>query len=770
MTKAAFLPMLTAAWDATRRALAIGEDAPVKQPYKGYRKDESESLKSREQMKGRYDLEETQGEREWKEWEKKTRREARKGKDAEPEPSNEGKHAAGILFVAPDGDVLLLRRGSNEENYAGHWALPGGKAEDGENPEQAADREAKEEMGRAPEGSKKLLDQRMTPNGMAFRTFAQPVTHKFTPKLNGEHSGYCWSPLHQLPQPLHPAVDETLRTRLGQTKTAKDMTPEDWSGLRDGLMKFLSEEEAEEEHAEDAANYSGTIPQLKENLRSAEEDLRGSSRMGIGAGQRRELETEIANYKRVIKAREASAKDRSLSQDATSEEWFEHGEQNQNRRLTARYGEGILDALRNLGHPVDAPGWAAPPELLDGGEEGSGAEDEQPSVYDNVIIDITHDGPWMSCMSKDGKTMYVNKNLPESANILGKTVIVARVLQHHECPEWDEIRELIAEFEAEHDRKPKLDERKALYLKAHHSQGTPPEREYVERLYGPPMWDAWSAWCRGEEDRVEHIKATNPPPDPDVKPIPHGHGDLEITMDNKLPDFVVFEAPVVEPLAHDSFLAMDRGISSKLSDQQLKKLSARRGMAFDEASVRKYDADGRLHVEMTNISKANICPYLGSEIPGASELGLEPDKIYQLLRDPDELRKAAATFNGIPVLREHLPTSAEDHQTAEVIGSTGNDAVFEDPYLRNSLVIWPKKDIDQIESEEKRELSCAYRYVPKMEQGTFKGVHFDGRMTALVGNHVAVCETGRAGADCYIADNVNPDVGWAAIAKAISTV
>jgi 8-oxo-dGTP pyrophosphatase MutT (NUDIX family) len=55
--------------------------------------------------------------------------------------------AAGIVFVAPDGEVLLLRRSGEEENYAGHWALPGGKAEEGETAEDAAIREAREECG-----------------------------------------------------------------------------------------------------------------------------------------------------------------------------------------------------------------------------------------------------------------------------------------------------------------------------------------------------------------------------------------------------------------------------------------------------------------------------------------------------------------------------------------------------------------------------------------------------------------------------------------------
>src|SRR5215475_3288873 len=68
-------------------------------------------------------------------------------------------------------------------------------------------------------------------------------------------------------------------------------------------------------------------------------------------------------------------------------------------------------------------------------------------------------------------------------------------------------------------------------------------------------------------------------------------------------------------------------------------------VAFDRGSARSYDAEGRLHVHTTNISKANVCPYIGREIPNSEALGLDPDKVYRLLRHPDELRAAAPSFN-----------------------------------------------------------------------------------------------------------------------------
>lgn len=177
------------------------------------------------------------------------------------------------------------------------------------------------------------------------------------------------------------------------------------------------------------------------------------------------------------------------------------------------------------------------------------------------------------------------------------------------------------------------------------------------------------------------------------------------------------------------------------------------GLAFDRASVRTFDRDGRLHVEIANISKACVNPYFGREIPNWQGLGLDPNRVYRLLRDPEELRKAAATFNNVPLLAGHKPATAADHPKDMVAGSTGTDAVFEDPYLKNSLVIWTESDIAAIESDEIKELSSAYHYRPDMTPGSFRGQPYDGVMRDIVGNHVALVPEGRAGPDVVVGDS-----------------
>lgn len=337
-------------------------------------------------------------------------------------------HASGILYVAPDGDVLLLRRASTEKNYGGYWALPGGKAEAGETAEDTAVRESTEELGSAIEGKRRMLDQRITPTGMAFHTFAQAVPKKFWPTLNEEHSGGGWFPLDALPSPMHPGVDATLKDRLLPV-AGQDMAPADWEDLRSGFVKWTLEEQKEPAHQ-----------------------------------------------------------------------------------------------------------------------------------------------------------------------------------------------------------------------------------------------------------------------------------------------------------AHDARLA------------------------FDRTTVRTYTVEGFLRVERTHLSKANICPYLGKEIPNAEELGLDPTKIYKLLRDPDELAKAADTFNNLPLLSRHESVDVDDHQPELIVGSTGTDAVFDAPYLDNSLVVWTKDAIAGIEDETQQELSCGYRYRADMTPGIFGGMPFDGVMRDIKGNHVALVKAGRAGADVVVGD------------------
>lgn len=204
-------------------------------------------------------------------------------------------------------------------------------------------------------------------------------------------------------------------------------------------------------------------------------------------------------------------------------------------------------------------------------------------------------------------------------------------------------------------------------------------------------------------------------------------------------------------------MAMDRAMETALS--------SRDRIAFDKGSVRSYDHDGRLLIKLTHITKANVCPYKGDEIPDAEKLGLDPGRIYMLLRDPQELEKAVSTANLIPVLNEHVPVSPIEPKQSNVVGYTGTDAVWNPPYIDNSMAISVQDSIRNVENGTQQELSSAYYYDADMTPGTYEGVAYDGVMRNIKFNHVALVPRGRAGPDVMVGDSSIQPNGAISVSK-----
>lgn len=159
-------------------------------------------------------------------------------------------------------------------------------------------------------------------------------------------------------------------------------------------------------------------------------------------------------------------------------------------------------------------------------------------------------------------------------------------------------------------------------------------------------------------------------------------------------------------------------------------------------------------VEMSRISKANICPYMGREIPNSQALGLDPNKIYRLFRDPKEIEKGASTFDGKPLLIRHVAITADLPNKSLWVGTLGA-CTFEAPYLiTRPLTVITKEAQNLIEEDEQDELSAGYRYEAEMVPGVYGGEAYDGRMVNIRGNHVALVIKGRAGPDVHVADEL----------------
>lgn len=172
-------------------------------------------------------------------------------------------------------------------------------------------------------------------------------------------------------------------------------------------------------------------------------------------------------------------------------------------------------------------------------------------------------------------------------------------------------------------------------------------------------------------------------------------------------------------------------------------------------SEREIDpVNGYLRVGSSNITRTQVAGYLGKEIPNYKEFELEPDKIYYVLRPEAELKKAVETFNNLPLTRKHIEIDVDNVPKEDIVGSLGDSAVYEDGFIKNSLIVYDQKYIDRIQNGKQKELSCGYRYTPVRQSGEFEGQHYDFVMTDIVGNHVALVKEGRAGHDVVVSDSI----------------
>lgn len=196
-------------------------------------------------------------------------------------------------------------------------------------------------------------------------------------------------------------------------------------------------------------------------------------------------------------------------------------------------------------------------------------------------------------------------------------------------------------------------------------------------------------------------------------------------------------------------------LAKRADEIQEREFGSANDMALDRSPEnRQYDHDGRLHVRESNLTKANVCPYHGGEIPDAKALGLDPNRTYQLWRHPDELAKAVQTAAGVPLLIIHKPASAQDHPTELTVGAIGDSPRWEAPYIKGGLVIWPDYASQAVEEGQQQELSAGYAYRADMTSGvTPEGEPYDGIMRDIKFNHWALVPRGRAGSDVVVGDS-----------------
>jgi 8-oxo-dGTP pyrophosphatase MutT (NUDIX family) len=122
-----------------------------------------------------------------------------------------GRRAAGVMFLASSsGRIgLALRSGGVLQPFT--YGVVGGAIDPRENPQVAAAREVKEEIGITLNPLALIPLDVFKDKGFQYLTFLAVVPEEFNPPfLNWESSAYEWFALEALPRNLHPGVATTL--------------------------------------------------------------------------------------------------------------------------------------------------------------------------------------------------------------------------------------------------------------------------------------------------------------------------------------------------------------------------------------------------------------------------------------------------------------------------------------------------------------------------------------------------------------------------------
>lgn len=173
-------------------------------------------------------------------------------------------------------------------------------------------------------------------------------------------------------------------------------------------------------------------------------------------------------------------------------------------------------------------------------------------------------------------------------------------------------------------------------------------------------------------------------------------------------------------------------------------------------SARVADSNGWYRVERNPISRVGVFDYLGRSI-GAPE----PDKVYRVLRHPDELGAADTldSFRTVPIISDHAMLGSVDlgltPAARKGVGGTTGDRVEFDAasgILYSNIKIFDESLAAEINAG-KRELSCGYRCAYDFTPGEYNGEKYDVVQRRMRGNHVAVVRKGRMGSDIAVLDH-----------------
>lgn len=177
-----------------------------------------------------------------------------------------------------------------------------------------------------------------------------------------------------------------------------------------------------------------------------------------------------------------------------------------------------------------------------------------------------------------------------------------------------------------------------------------------------------------------------------------------------------------------------------------------------DKSARQFDQNGYMTIQGNPISKEGVYDYLGAQIPGYPG---DPNDIVKVYRPGSELARQETidSFKLMPFIDEHqwLGVEGTDAGDLPLTGTTGENVYYEAPYLKANLRVYSQKLLDAFNTG-KVQLSPGYLYDYVYSPGQWQGINYSYVQSNLRGNHLALVEKGRTGADVAVMDSAIPTI------------